>query len=281
MDEVKYDVVKIIKQRSSIRTFNEQPLSVDIREKIKNYIKDIENPFSIDVSFRLLETKSADNSRKLGTYGVIKGANSYIGASVADGEWALEAVGYSFEKIILYATSLGLGTCWLGGTFNRGEFASAMDVKQGELFPAITPIGYPLDKKRFADTVVRKFAKSDTRKDWNELFFKNDFSVPLSQKDASDYEIPLEMIRLAPSASNKQPWRIVQTSNGYHFYEDKAKGYSERLGFDIQRIDIGIAACHFHLAAQEKGLSGKFEKLTKAIIQTPSDVHYLFSWIIQ
>lgn len=281
MDNVIFDVEKIVKQRISVRTFDEQTLSDDLKEKMNNYIRNIGNPFLVDVSFRLLETKAADNGVKLGTYGVIKGANSYIGASVAEGEWSLEAVGYSFEKIILYATSLGLGTCWLGGTFNRGEFASAMNVKQGELFPAISPIAYPLGKKRLADTVVRKLAKSDTRKDWSEIFYHNDFSHTLTKKEAEEYEVPLEMIRLAPSASNKQPWRIVKTNSGYHFFEDKAKGYSERLGFDIQRIDIGIAACHFHMSVQEKGLQGKFEKLSQIDIQTPEHVHYITSWITQ
>lgn len=60
---------------------------------------------------------------------------------------SLEALGYSFESLILYATSLGLGTCWLGGTFDHSGFASAMDLKEGYLFPAISPIGHFSGKK--------------------------------------------------------------------------------------------------------------------------------------
>ena len=148
------------------------------------------------------------------------------------------------------------------------------------MFPAISPIGYPLEKKRLADTLIRKIAKSDQRKNWKELFFLNDFSVPLTQEEAKEFAFPLEMVRLGPSASNKQPWRIVKAKNGFHFYEAKAPGYSDKLSLDIQRVDIGIAACHFHVAALEKDLPGKFDKLSDPGIIPPADNHYIFSYVL-
>ena len=38
---------------------------------------------------------------------------------------------------------------------------------------------------------------------------KNSFAEPLTEEEAGDYQFPLEMLRLAPSAVNKQPWRVV------------------------------------------------------------------------
>jgi hypothetical protein len=274
-------VEQTVKARNSVRSYIEQSLSTKEKNQINAYISTLTNPFLIDVSFHLLEADTVANHTKLGTYGVIKGAKDYIGATVTEGELALEALGYSLEKLILYATSLGLGTCWLGGSFKRSEFAAAMAVKDNELFPAISPIGYRLGQKRMADTIVRKLAKSDKRKDWSEIFFKDDFSQPLDRADTWDYVFPLEMLRLAPSASNKQPWRIVCTDSGFHFYEAKTPGYGSLNGIDIQRIDIGIAACHFHLAALEKGLLGRFEKNYAPQIRTPQQIQYIFSWIIE
>ena len=46
------------------------------------------------------------------------------------------------ESLILYATSLGLGTCWIGGTFKKGQFAKAIDLKGDEILPIVLPIGY-------------------------------------------------------------------------------------------------------------------------------------------
>lgn len=273
-----FPVEKTVRARRSVRTYEERPLSKEDKEKITSCIAALTNPFSVKVSIGLLEKKSAANGEKLGTYGVIKGAGDYLGAAVTEGELSLEALGYSFEKLILYAASLGLGTCWLGGTFNRSGFSEAMGIKENELFPAISPIGYPLDKKRITDTLTRWIAKADKRKGWEELFYQDDFSRPLTETEAGDYAFPLEMLRLAPSAVNKQPWRVVKEKNSCHFYKTK-NAEDTKTRIDIQRVDVGIAACHFHLAALEKKLPGEFKKLTNPGIQSPEQLQYIFSWV--
>lgn len=276
--KVDFPVEKTVKARSSVRTYENRGLSTKEKDQLNTYIDNVTNPFSIDVTFRLLEKAASADGEKLGTYGVIKGAGNYIGASAADKELALEALGYSFEKLILYATSLGLGTCWLGGTFNRSGFAAAMNLKEGDLFPCISPVGYPAGKKRTLESVMRWVSKADQRNEWKELFFKQEFSQPLTKAEAGEFAFPLEMVRLAPSAVNKQPWRIVQDKDTYHFYLARTLK-NDNGKIDIQRVDIGIAACHFHLAALEKGLPGKFQKLEKPDIQSPDHVQYMFSWI--
>ena len=274
-----FPVEQTVKARYSVRTYQERPLSAEAKEQINACIASLSNPFSVEVRFRLLETETAAHSEKLGTYGMIKGAKDFIGAAVPGGAFALEALGYDFEKLILYAAHLGLGTCWLGGTFNRSKFAAAMHVTENELFPAVSPVGYPAPQKRLAESLARRMVKADQRKDWGTLFFKNNFTVPLEKGDAGEYLFPLEMLRLAPSASNKQPWRILLSENAIHFYEAKTPGYSDRAAFDIQRVDMGIAACHFHLAALEKGMPGTYKKLPEPKTEVPEHMHYLFSWV--
>jgi len=280
--ELDFPVEQTVRSRYSVRTYEERPLSLGEKEKINAYIAALKNspsPFSADVTLRLLEAKAGTGTEKLGTYGVIKGAGNFIGAAVPNGELAMEALGYTFEKLILYVTHLGLGTCWLGGTFKRSEFASAMSLKENELFPAVSPVGYPAAKKRLIENFARKIAKSDQRKAWNELFFKNGFTTPLDKSDAGEYAFPLEMLRLAPSASNKQPWKVLKSGGTFHFYEVKTPGYGDKAPYDIQKADVGIAFCHFHMAALEKDLAGKFEKLPEPDITVPDYTHYLFSWV--
>lgn len=269
---------EVVKARHSVRTYSSKPLSRETIAQIKSYIETLSNPFAENVAFKLIESAQAVNAKQLGTYGMIKGASHYIGVTVKNSGGALEAVGYEFEKLILFAASLNLGTCWLGGTFNKSEFSKAMDVQPDTLFPAISPIGWP-EEKRLSERLVRLSVKADQRKPWKDLFFHNSFSEPLTEADAGAYAFPLEMLRLAPSASNKQPWKIVREGNSFHFYEAKAEGYSERLGFDIQRVDMGIAACHFHLAAMEKGLTGEFQKTPPCVLNPPVNTHYVFSWV--
>lgn len=274
-----FPVEKTIRERSSIRSYEPRSLSPKETELFHDFIKTLNNPFSVDVSFRILESSDALSGEKLGTYGVIKGARNFIGASVPDCDLALEALGYSMEHLVLYAVALGYGTCWLGGTFDKSAFSHAMDLKKGDLFPVISPLGYPTGKKRPMESIMKWAVKSDQRKDWNQLFFKDDFSSPLAKSDAEDFAFALEMTRLAPSAVNKQPWRVVKSQDGYHFYEAKTLKEGNN-SVDIQRVDVGIAACHFGLAAAEKKLPGAFKKLPVPEIKTSSEMKYLFSWVL-
>ena len=102
--KLEFPVEKTIKTRSSIRTYEEKPLDIKVKQQIKDYIAALSNPFSVEVKLQLLET--ASSNEKLGTYGVIKGARDYIGATVSEVDLNLEAVGYSFEKLILYLATL-------------------------------------------------------------------------------------------------------------------------------------------------------------------------------
>ena len=270
---------EVVRKRYSVRTYLEQPLSEENREKIERYFPRLSNPFGGTVSFRLLALSQAPNAKKLGTYGMISGASDFIGVTAAPGGMDLEAVGYEFETLILYAASIGLGTCWLGGSFNRGEFAEAMGVRKGDLFPAVSPVGIPAEKKSLKEQIIRRTVHADRRKPWAELFFSGDFGVPLTEADAGAYASALEMVRLGPSASNRQPWRIVRSGGAFHFFEQSDAGYNNHLSFDIQRLDLGIAACHFDLTAKEKDLKGGFQILPDALKAAPERAVYRFSWV--
>ena len=95
-------------------------------------------------------------------------------------------------------------------------FTSAMEIKEGELFPILSPLGYPAQKKSITERIMRKSTKADERLPWKELFFKDNFETSLSMEEARNYKFPLEMLRLAPSAVNKQPWRVVMDRKGFH-----------------------------------------------------------------
>lgn len=275
-----FGLEETIRKRKSVRNYENRQLSQEDKDRLISCIEELckkESPFPAHIRIQLLEAKPGTDTEKLGTYGVIRGATTFLGVTAENTETAPEAVGFTFEKLVLIATAMGLGTCWIAGTFNREQFMGAMDIGKDEIFPIVCPIGYPLDKKTLIDGLVRKVGKSDHRKDWSQLFFDNEFGKPLSEEKAGEYAFPLEMLRLAPSAVNRQPWRIVRTENAFHFYREanpKNKGT-----FDLQRLDVGIGACHFYLAAQERELAGEFERLQETGIDAPNGVKYLFSWV--
>jgi hypothetical protein len=80
---------------------------------------------------------------------------------------------------------------------------------------------------------VKKTICQATTFDGGRTVYHNDFQTPLTPAKAADLEFPLEMVRLGPSASSKQPWRVVLINTACHFYEYKEPGYSDRFPYDI------------------------------------------------
>lgn len=90
----------------------------------------------------------------------------------------------------------------------------------------------------------------------------------------------LECVRIAPSAGNFQPWRIIMENDCFHFFLYEKVWYNNHKRYEgarLQNIDIGIAMAHFDLAASELGLSGKWQisapNLEKGILK------YIVSWV--
>jgi hypothetical protein len=276
---IDFSMEDAVKKRYSVRNYQEREIESDKKKAIESFIDSLDNPLGSKVKFHYLDNKDIKNKEKLGTYGVIRGANQYIGTTIKLEPMTLEALGYELEAVILYLAHLGLGTCWLGGTFDREGFAAAMKIKEGEVFPIITPYGYATANKHELEIEMRKMIQADHRKEWSELFYKNDFQSPLTKEEAGDLAFALEMVRLAPSASNKQPWRILLKDDVCHFYEHKEPGYSDKLPYDIQRVDIGIAAAHFDFSVKEKAVKGHFNTSYQPELELPEHMEYGFSWI--
>lgn len=276
---IQFSIEEVVQKRYSVRNYSDQAVEPEKKRAIERFVDGLENPFGCKVHFHFLDHAESKSPENLGTYGVIKGAKQYIATTVELRPLALEALGYELETLMLYLAHLDLGSCWLGGTFHRRDFAKSMNIQESEVFPAVTPYGYAASRKHIQEIVMRKIIRADQRKEWNQLFFCRDFQTPLTKGEAGDLDFPLEMIRLGPSASNKQPWRIVYTEQACHFYEDKQPGYSDVFSYDIQQIDLGIAAAHFDLAAKEKGIQGHFDPSADPKIEMPDHMIYEFSWI--
>ena len=247
------NVFETIRHRRSVRTFDETALRPEDAHKILEFAEKLENPFDLPITWKLLDAKKYGLSSP-----VIVGANTYIAGKMRRAPHAEEAFGYVFEKLVLFAENLGVGTTWIAGTMNREAFEKAMELAEDEVMPCVSPLGYPAKKMSLRESVMRKGVKADSRFDFGELFFDGSFEKPLTREGAGKLAEVLEAVRLAPSAVNKQPWRVVLCGEKSHFYEKQSRGYNTE-GWDIQKIDMGIALCHFELAAQALGLSVSFE----------------------
>ena len=279
VDKLNIDVKEAVKKRVSTRSFEDKSLSEDDKNRLMEINKVLTNPFDVNVRVQYISKDSGADGVQLGTYGTIKGAKDYLAITVKDEPFAMEAVGYQFENLILYATQMGIGTVWLAATFNRKDFEKAMDIASDEIFPCISPVGYPSEKKSLIEKFTRVGLGSKNRKAWDKIFFSNDFAHPLSKDDVGAYEQALEMLRLAPSSTNAQPWAVVKEGNKFHFFCD----YKNNINGDMRKIkhlDLGIALSHFHQTAMADGLTGKFE-IEDIKFTTPENMHYVISYSIK
>jgi hypothetical protein len=281
-------VTQIIQDRYSCRTYEDRPIADDTRQQLSAIASSLPlGPFGTSPRFQLVAATAGDRDalKSLGTYGFIRGATGFFVGAIGNAEKQTEDYGYLMELLILHATDLGLGTCWLGGSFTKSSFAAKIGARAGELVPAVAAVGYVANRPRALDPMIRRFARSDKRLPWPSLFFQDSFNVPLSSEQAGSYALPLEMVRLGPSASNKQPWRVVMEGNSLHFYLARTRGYGQGrlrkawISADMQRLDMGIAMCHFELVARELGLDGRWRFDPPAINSIDETAEYTASWI--
>ena len=243
-------LLETIKGRRSVRTFDERPVSAEDRAKIEEYMNTIVNPFGIPVEFVLLDAGENGLSSP-----VLSGESLYVAGKVSKGPYADVAFGFSFEKLVLFAWSLGIGTTWIGGTMKREVFEKAAGLKEGELMPCVSPLGYPAKKRSIKEVMMRKGVGADNRLPAEKLFFDGVWDKALPAEKQAPIADLIEMVRWAPSAVNKQPWRIIVADGAYHFYEKKDKGYVGEKTGDLQKIDVGIALCHLVMGLEEQGIT--------------------------
>ena len=281
-------VAEVIPLRFSCRTYLERPIEEERRRQLAAAATACaQGPLGAPTRFVLVSATEADRRalRGLGTYGFIRGATGFLIGVVGDGPRPLADFGYRMEELILVATDLGLGTCWLGGTFTRSSFERQVGRRQGEELPAVAAVGHIAERRALADLLVRQSARANSRLPWEQLFFYRSFNVPLTVGQAGLYAIPLQMVRIGPSASNKQPWRIVQEGGTYHFYVRRTPRYGANRNYgivrisDLQQVDLGIAMCHFELSAQEIGLPGRWEVREPAPARPDDRTEYVVSWV--
>lgn len=291
----------IILERISVRTYKDTAIQENDKAAIRELISsDLKAPFNSELRFEMVETAELgrEQLRSLGTYGMISGAKYFIAGTIKNNALTEEEVlidekkfidyGFALEKIILYLTDRGFKTCWLGGTFNKAGFARKIKIAKDEVIPAITPLGYGSKRRALMDNMIRGIAGSKYRKKFSDLFFTGSFKTPLSIEGAGIFAKPLEMVRLAPSASNRQPWRMLKDNDtkSFHLFIKRTKNYPKApFGVDMQMLDMGIAMCHFELTCNELAITGKWQRLKTqdlpAAIKTNipgEDTSYISTW---
>ena len=261
--------------RVSTRTFDGSPIDEEERKAILAILdrsSSIPTPFGTSVRLALAGGEVGAGLPRMGTYGLISGAAAYVIAAAQRSQGAMEDLGYIVEGVVLELTALGYGTCWIGGVFDRGIAIEAIEAQPHEIVPVVIALGRVSAKRSLADRVVTHVAKSRSRKPLEAIAFGSageggSFDIPFQFSDCA------EAVRIAPSASNKQPWRLVfnpASTGEVLICLDEDRIYNNSLGdAKLQNVDIGIAMRHFYEAARKKDLVGSWHP-GDGTIQSPA-----------
>ena len=285
MISFQHDSERLIRERQSQRTYEKGIIDPATRKTFENAIAEAEQlPFGAPARVSLIAAFEEDQHalKSLGTYGIIQNPAAFLIGVCPSTETGLVSLGFLLEQLVLTCTDLGLGACWLGGSFRRSRFQTQISLDPGEIMPIVISIGFTAGKRNLLERMMRKTVGSEKRLPWEKLFFDQTFDRVLTPEKAAHFQMPLEMVRLAPSASNKQPWRIVAESGRIvHFYKESDITYQKQLKMmktvDLQLIDMGIAMSHFHLSMKKLGLNGMWKKDDPGIAHSSERI-YVATW---
>jgi nitroreductase len=270
------NIIDIIKKRKSCRNFNEVPLKPADKNELGIFITENSKGIGNEVlNFRIIEKNDADNQMKL-DLGMIKGHNKYILGTSKSTTASRVNYGYLMEKVILKATEMNMSTCWVG-YFDYAYF-NEVSIEDGFDIPSIVIVGYSKERQTFPDKLIRFNLSASKRYSWDKLFFNYRSKLPLNPEYVKEYSNSLEMVRLAPSSGNTQPWRVFfdDTLNEFHFFKKPVSKRYELRG--LHDIDMGIAMSHFELMSLQNGLSGNWVKNANENANSSADLQYIMTW---
>ena len=142
-------------------------------------------------------------------------APHYLAIYADDSNAGLLSVGYIYEQVVLYLTTLGIGTCWATSISPKEKHED-----DGTRWAAVIAFGRPDNGNAFREAGQAK------RKSASEVYDRKDEMV--------------EAARLAPSSMNNQPWKFEHDGSDILVY-CKKQGLLKKWMVSQNRIDIGIA----------------------------------------
>ncbi len=239
-----------IEQRTSRRAYKKQRIEIKKVTQIKNLIAMFNEESELNIQF--VENGDLFLSGFKASYGLISGTPSLIAlVGDANDQDLKRKAGYFGEFIVLECVSLGLGTCWISGTYNREECMKSIQLKENETLVCVIAIGNVLQNKTVKELLISQFGKG--KQSFNELLAEKDCTPPLWVANG------IEAARVSPSAVNGKPI-------AYRYKKEQLSIYIAKKNHDAEEIDLGISMAHFQLGALQGRKEGTWLKVENGYI---------------
>ena len=132
------DLLQAMKERHSVRSYDEKSIEAGTVEKLRSIIKECNKESGLHMQLVLDEPHAFEGF--MAHYGKFSGVRNYIALIGRKGNDLEEKCGYYGEKVVLYAQTLGLNTCWVGLTYSKVK--SALQIDPEEKLCLVIAIGY-------------------------------------------------------------------------------------------------------------------------------------------
>lgn len=218
--------IEAIRARHSVRTYLAKPIEPDKTRLLCEQIDACNRESGLRLRF-LKEAGGTFRSIFARASGLAK-APSAIACIGPDTEELDERVGYYGEKIVLFAQTLGLNTCWVG----MAKAAAA--IPQGDRFCLAIAVGYGANQG--SPHKSKTFEQVTTTEGEIPRWFREE----------------VELALLAPTAMNQQKFEIHLAADGTVTVLDKKGPFS--------KVDLGIVKCHLDAARRGKGTENGEER---------------------
>lgn len=214
--------------RVSRRKFEKEQITSAEKGTIISYVNQLNEASGLTLTF--LEDGSTAFQKLSKSYGLFTNVRSLIlMKGKKDDQHLKEKIGYFGEDLVLAMTDLGLGTCWVGGTFDKDEFT----IDHDEELVCVVVTG-----KVAAPSLTEKMVRTATHRRVKSI----------EERIISDQPLPqwiqdgMKAVQLAPSAKNSQ--KVM--------FEYKNSVLSAQIADDyaMDLVDLGIAKKHFEIEAK-------------------------------
>lgn len=210
--------LEALRERHSVRNYKDTKIDKDTLDRLSEFIEkcNAEGNLNIKLCPDAKKTYNKLMNKAMG----LGSAPSVIACIGKDDATLDERVGYYGQKIVLFAQSLGLNTCWTG-TYNAKNVPAV--VGAGERLAIVIALGYGINPGRERKSKsIDQVTSAENMPDW--------------------FKAGVEAALLAPTAINQQKFEIkLNDDNTVDFIDE---------GGILSKIDIGIVKYNFEVGSK-------------------------------
>lgn len=225
-----------MRRRKSVRSFKAEPCAQELLDGLVDYISPLEAPEGgIDWDFDLLPY--GDMAAFLGSEPQPR-APYYLVLRAERVAFSLQNMGYIGYLACLHLAEKGIGTCFMGGLSPQNEFENVL------AYVIAIALGIPYEPLREPDAEPDRLPVSRT----------------VFGETKGDLAGIFELVRLAPSAFNRQPIRYMSVGGKVHVFRKHVPLKWPPTSF-VQCIDAGVAMAAVSVAAGECGYNTRIVRI--------------------